>query len=219
MSSRGRRAVGLAVLVIAATLAGVGLVAHAWSGTATAARPTKIDGCVTITEPGVYVLTKDVQNGGGGGNFTFISETCIRIAAGDVTLRGGGHLVDGRGISDTTGVGVPASTPVHNVTVENLRVTDWNRGVYLRNTVDSTVRDVHASGNSFGVFVEDSRDATVRGVSARRGFIGLYLGNDSGTRTTNNTFAANHVGDVVRDADPGDVATSNGTRATTNGSG
>ena len=214
MSGQDLRAVGLAAVVVVATVAGIGLAADAWAGTASAAESQPIEGCVTIDEPGVYRLSKDITGGGGGGNFTFISETCIRIGSSDVVLQGGGHLVDGRGISDTTAIGAATGRTLHNVTVTNLRVTDWNRGVYLRNTVDATVRDVRTSGTSFGVFVEDAEGTTVRDVSARRGFIGLYLGNTTGTETENTTFEGNHVGGIVRDDDP----TTNTATATSDGS-
>ena len=220
MSSQDLRAVGLTAIVVVATVVGVGLTAETWTGTASAAGAEPIEGCVTIDEPGVYRLSKDITDGGGGGNFTYISETCIRIGASDVVLRGGGHLVDGRGISDTTAIGAASGKTLHNVTVANLRVTDWNRGVYLRNTVNATVRDVSVSGTSFGLFVEDAEGTTVRDVSARRGFIGLYLGNATDTETVNTTFERNHAGGIVSADEPTtDAATtaSDGSAATDDG--
>jgi len=205
--SVGVTAIVVASAVVASAVVGVGLTAEVWSGTASAAGAEPIEGCVTIDEPGVYRLSADITGGGGGGNFTFISETCIRIAASDVVLQGGGHLVDGRGISDTTGIGAAGGKHLRNVTVANLRVTDWNRGVYLGNTADATVRDVHASGTSFGVFVEDADGTAIRDVSARRGFIGVYLGNSVDTTVSNATFERNHVGGLVTDNETTDTET------------
>jgi nitrous oxidase accessory protein NosD len=196
MAIRTARAVGLAALVLAAALA-VGLPADR-PGTAAAAQPTKIEGCVNIQEPGVYELETDITGGGGGGNFTFISETCIRIGASDVVLRGQGHLIDGIGISDTTAVGATSRTPLHNVTVTNLRTTDWNRGVYLNNTVDAEVRNVETAGTSYGVFVEHSRGTAIRNVNVDGAFIGVYLGDTEETTLADNEYAGTHVGGVVR---------------------
>ena len=201
MAVKLARVVGLAVLALAAALLGVALVDDS-AGTASAARATPIDDCVTIDKPGVYALESDIKGGGGGDNFTFISETCIRIGSSDVVLQGQGHVIDGIGISDTTAVGATSSgEPYRNVTVRNLRTTDWNRGVYLDNTVDAEVRNVRTEGTSFGVFVENSRRTAIRNLSVDGAFIGVYLGNSTETTLVNNEYAGVHVDDVVRDED------------------
>ncbi|MEA5388391.1 hypothetical protein VB779_16015 [Haloarculaceae archaeon H-GB11] len=78
----------LAMPVVSTTAAKfAGLESHSKPANATA-----VDGCRAITEPGTYVLTKDIKNGDSGENFTFISEACLRIQSSDVTLDGGGTL-------------------------------------------------------------------------------------------------------------------------------
>lgn len=177
------------------------------SASAAADNATEIADCVTISSPGVYRLTADITNGGGGNNFTYISEACIIVAADDVVLDGGGHSVDGMSISDTTGVAVvPPSGPdspdrVRNVTVRNLVLTDWNRGVYVRNAADATVRGVHASGNSYGVVFETVRDGAVADSTATYGYYGVYLADSNGTTLRNNTLSPNRIEPVKRGDD------------------
>jgi hypothetical protein len=207
MSGRSGRTLVIAALVTVVLVGGgVGFSAstQAQSG------PTEISGCYTITEPGTYHLTKDVTGGGGGGNFTYISETCIVIASDDVVFDGQGHTIDGLGISDTTAVGTEEGEAYENVTVRNFHATDWNRGVYFGNTTDATVESVNASGLSYGVFVEDARDTTVRDLTATGDFIGVYHANAEDTTFEDNEYDENYVGDVVDAASepaPGETPT------------
>ncbi len=158
---------------------------------------TEITTCTTISEPGTYVLTKDIENGGGDGGFTYISETCIEIAASNVVLDLQGHTIDGFGISDTTAVGTREGGEYHDVTIKNAHITDWNRGVYVGNTDGATVRNVNASANGFGVFVENARDTTVRGSTLNHNFVGIYHTNTRGNDFEGNTIQNNHVAGVV----------------------
>lgn len=142
--------------------------------------PTGVDGCTTITEPGRYVLSADVENADRGENFTFISQACIRIESSDVVFDGDGHTVDGFGVSDTTAIRVGGDGTLSNVTVENLAVDEWNRGIYVENVTNATVRDANVSGNALGVFLEDSTAVKLRNVTATDNFVGVYAGNVSG---------------------------------------
>ena len=184
----------VAVLVVAAVAGGAAMVG---STQGQSNGPTEIKTCTTISEPGRYVLTQDIRNGGGDGGFAYISETCIQIASDNVVFDGQGHTIDGFGISDTTAVGTKEGGHYTDVTVRNVHITDWNRGVYLGNTEGATVRNVNASGNSFGIFVEHARDTTVRATTATHNFIGLYHADSRGNTFEGNTFRDNHIAGVV----------------------
>ena len=191
---RGRRTlVAVLVLTVAVVAGGVVMTSNTYGQ---ADGTTQIEGCYTITQPGTYVLTANVTNGGGD-NFTFISETCIRIAASNVVLDGQGHTVDGYGISDTTGIGVEEGASVSDVTVKNVHVTDWNRGVYFGNVDGATARNVNASGNSYGFFVENATGTTIRGSTANGNFIGIYHQNARGNTFRENALRRNHIAGVV----------------------
>lgn len=181
----------LAVLTVVSVVATGLAIAVGPTSLQAIAAPNAITDCTTITEPGEYQLAADITNGGDD-NFTYISGTCIRIQSDNVTLRGNGHTVDGMGVSDTTAITIGGNESVENVVVRDVRVREWNRGVYVSNASNVTVQNVAAGGNSFGVFVEDSDDVTVRRMSANRYFVGIYL-EDSSARLANNSLKGSHA--------------------------
>ena len=161
--------------------------------------PTPLNGCSTITEPGRYVLVENVTDGGDGENFTYASEACIRVQSSDVHIEGDDSHVDGMAISDTTAVAVssPNGSTLENVTVTNLTVTDWNRGVEVRNASDVTLRDVNASGNAYGVTADGVRPLRLDGVRAEGNLVGVAIA-ESRLDRQNVSIEDNHAADVVR---------------------
>lgn len=154
--------------------------------------------CETIDDAGVYELTEEIEDGGRGGNFTFISESCIRITTSDVLLDGNGKRVNGFGVSDTTAIHIEGEGTLENVTVTNVTIDEWNRGIYVSNVTGSTIRNTNVSGNVFGVFIKDSRNVTVENVTARGDFVGMYVQNGS-VDSDQNRLEDNYIGGVVRD--------------------
>ncbi|WP_435152007.1 NosD domain-containing protein [Haladaptatus sp. DFWS20] len=146
-----------------------------------------IGSCTKITEPGTYALGKDIHNGK-----TRISTGCIEIRADDVVLDGRGHLLDGFGVSDTSGVRVEGAS---NVTVRNLRAKDWNRGVMVKNAEDVTIRGVDASNNAIGIDVTDADVRLVENV-ARRDLKGIVLADPWDDELERNRIGNNHVVNV-----------------------
>ncbi|WP_224334175.1 hypothetical protein [Haloprofundus halobius] len=129
---------------------------------------TPIESCTTISEPGRYALTEDIENGGG----TILSRACIRINASDVVLDGGGHAVDGRGTSNTTGVAVTHAAE-RNVTVSDLRVTGWHRGVDYGRASCGRVSDVVAANNSYGLYLGEATGVRVSDSELRDNLVGV----------------------------------------------
>ncbi|MFC7044773.1 NosD domain-containing protein [Halobacteriaceae archaeon GCM10025711] len=185
----------LAVVLVLLAMAGAG-VAVADPGTTTPDAPTEIHDCTTITRPGSYVLAGNVTNGGGQ-NFTYISETCITIEADDVVLGGNGHMVDGMGVSDTTGVGVADGAA--NVTVRNLELRDWHHGVHVDGAERVTVRNVDASNNAVGVAVDRATDSRVENVTVRENIVGVYVGERAADTVVADVAASgNYAADTTR---------------------
>ncbi|WP_231184559.1 NosD domain-containing protein [Haladaptatus sp. DYF46] len=163
--------VGLVLLCVVGGAAHVGgpPVASATATSATATAPqtaTTVGSCTEITKPGRYVLAHDIHNGKAA-----ISTGCIKIRTDDVVFDGGGHTLDGYGVSDTSGVHVDGAS---NVTVRNLRTKDWNRGVYVQDSSAVTVRDVVTFNNAIGIGVTDA-DARLVNNTVRDGLRGLVL--------------------------------------------
>jgi Periplasmic copper-binding protein (NosD) len=163
--------VGVVLLCVLGGAAHVGAppVAGATTAPATATAPqtaTTVGSCTKITKPGHYVLAHDIHNGK-----TAISTGCIKIRANDVVFDGGGHTLDGYGVSDTSGVHVVGAS---NVTVRTVRTKDWNRGVYVQDSSAVTVRDVVTFNNAIGIGVTDA-DTRLVNNTVRDGLRGLVL--------------------------------------------
>jgi parallel beta-helix repeat protein len=139
-----------------------------------ASGPTPIDSCTTITEPGEYVLTSDVD-----GREVRLSQSCLRIAVSDVRISGNGHRIRGIGVSDTTGIAVNGTGLLRNVTIQNVTVTGWNRGIYLENVTRSTVSDVTARQNAFGITLHDVSYTTIRNCRFSLNLVDIYRDDDS----------------------------------------
>lgn len=159
--------------------------------------PTPITGCTVIDEPGRYVLTADVENGGD----TRISETCIEITADDVTLDGDGYTLDGRGVSHTTGVGVAGAD---NATVRNLAVNDWHAGVEVTNG-SATVQDVRTFSNAYGVRLENGSGSTVENNTVEDNLVGVYADAPNVT-LADNRLSGNEIGVTRENASDGTTA-------------
>jgi len=154
--------------VVVVLLATVGLAVGA-AGPASAqsdanAQPGGVSGCTTIDSPGTYELTTDVS--------ASTTDTCIRVTAGDVVFEGNDHRINNTDFEKGTGINVTgqSSTTVTNVTIRNVTVTSWDRGIALgkfrsgEQFVDgATIADVNVSSNDDGVRVRyPARNATIR---------------------------------------------------------
>jgi parallel beta-helix repeat protein len=149
----------LAILLLAAGASGVG-----------AAAGTNINSCTTISSPGEYVLTTSINN----------ATTCINITSSDVTLDGAGYTINGRG---TGGSGVfvsNSSITLTNVTVKNLKVTNWSDGIFYINVQNGSIANNTANSNH----------ATIRGSNSYQG-TGISLSSSSNNTLTKNTASNN----------------------------
>ncbi|WP_170977381.1 right-handed parallel beta-helix repeat-containing protein [Halorussus salinisoli] len=145
---------------------------------------TQIDSCTTIDEPGTYVLTSDIDNGGK----TPISEACIEITADDVTFDGDGHLVDGRGESHTKGIVV---ADAEGVTIRNVAVDDWHVGVLVTGG-SATVQNVETYSNAYGVRLENATEVTVENSTISDNLVGISAPGENVT-LSNNEFSDNEI--------------------------
>ncbi len=92
--------------------------------------------CGPISASGEYVLNTSLSQ----------AATCITITSSDVVFDGGGYTIDGTG----SGYGVyvyNSSVTLTNVTVKNLKVTDWQYGIYLHSYKNNANSDNVASNN------------------------------------------------------------------------
>lgn len=154
------------------------------ASTVAAQDATRIDGCTTIDDPGTYVLTSDVENGGQ----TPISEACIEITADGVTFDGGGHTVDGRGESHTKGVAVLGA---RDVEIRNVAVDEWHEGILVEDG-SATVREVNASENAYGVRLLNASGTTVENNAVADNLVGISV-ESANVTLADNDFSENEI--------------------------
>jgi len=96
----------------------------------------KLSSCTVVSEPGAYALTGNLSGAEG--------DACVEIQSSDVRLDGQGYAIWGPGnvtdasgqrapigiLANNTAEGVTGDGPnLENVSVENVTVSGWNRGV------------------------------------------------------------------------------------------
>ncbi|WP_232686163.1 right-handed parallel beta-helix repeat-containing protein [Halobacterium zhouii] len=184
---------------------------------------TTIDTCTTIDEPGTYRLTESIENG--------TADTCIEIRASDVHFDGGGHTIDGpvsrqkitdalQGPPPEAGVGIGVhpgdSTALSNVTVTNVAVTEWFRGISVRNTSRTTIHDVTVSTTGVGVDLAGATGSTVVNATASENvafgvqIVGSPESTVQNVTANDNGFNGVHVVDSVDSTVRRVTATANG---------
>lgn len=149
-----------AVVVLVVVVGGIAVVP------ATSATTQSVTECGTLeTRNTTYELAADVENA--------TAEACIVIEASDVTVDGNGHTIDGMDAGGTAGVVVNATAALSNVTVTNLTVTGWDRGVVIDGEQQVALRSVTVSNNTgWNVYAADG---------AAIGATDLALGRPTGT--------------------------------------
>ncbi|GAB7019985.1 right-handed parallel beta-helix repeat-containing protein [Halostagnicola bangensis] len=188
--TRFGRSVGIGIIVVLAvtglTAAGIGL----GSVSGENVDVTEVDSCTTITEPGNYQLSTDIEDAS--------EDICIEIEANNVVLDGGGHTIDG----DVTegeksefvtaveedeetfptdpewqriGVSVGAEADLSSVAVRNVTVTDWFFGVNYESVTNGEVQGVTAENNGDGISAYNSSQVTFADSTASNGSTGFIF--------------------------------------------
>ena len=148
---------------------------------------TPIDSCTALTEPGRYVLDRDLVDRN--------ASTCIAIRSSDVVLDGTGHRIDGRGTFGTAGIVVgstgPGTETLSNVTVRDVTVTGWDDGVRFIGVAGGRLESATAADNRVGVTLLSARRVTVVDTVARSNRLrGFSLVEESANNTLRNDTAA-----------------------------
>lgn len=128
-------------------IGGTGLLRPPGVGVTRHQAPTPIGSCTTISVPGEYVLTGDLQPAMVSG------DACIEITADDVVLNGNGYTIDGSSVSGGSYAGVESlTTPSRtNIEIKNLAITNWDSGIHFRNLTDGTFQNIRAYNNGTGL--------------------------------------------------------------------
>jgi hypothetical protein len=148
------------------------------------AAPQNLNNCQTISQPGSYVVNRNLAAAG----------DCLVVAADSVTIDLDGFTITGNG----TGSGIvesPALATRRNVSVRNGTVTGFVNGVFFEHGESVTVERVNASGNS-GSGISAGNYATVRANHASfNGDAGIRA--DKGANVSGNTVARNAGSGII----------------------
>ncbi|WP_254279367.1 right-handed parallel beta-helix repeat-containing protein [Haloarcula marina] len=192
---RSRTVAAIAVTVALVAVVGpiVGSAVGQSAGNATATTP--VDRCTVIDDPGRYELTANLTGDG----------PCLYVRSDDVVVDGNGYTVAGNGtagvrvFNGSTDVQRRRGPELRNVTVRNVRVTGWDRGLVLgRFGADgptATVENVTAVDNDIGVRLVGADGSTLRDVRVRGGTDGIAVRETLDIRATHLTVTgANDTG-------------------------
>ncbi len=94
--------------------------------------------CTNLGTPGTYVLSKNIMNSS--------TSLCISITSNDVVFDGAGYTIDGQDTFNTIGV---KATTLTNVTVKNLKITDWYIGIDMINVRNGSINNNTVSSNDY----------------------------------------------------------------------
>jgi len=174
MSIHSKRALVLTGLI------GIGL------STSAAAAPHVIGACMTITQPGSYVVSKNLAAAGG---------DCLVVASDFVTIDLDGFVISGA--NGGSGVVEQNAQPFRGITVRNGTITGFAQAILLQNSSGVTVERINATANAFnGIVVGDN--STVRdSVAIGNGNVGIALGQRAlvtGNTSDDNGFSGILIG-------------------------
>lgn len=161
-----------------------------------------ISTCTTINYPGYYILTSDIINSS--------AKSCINITSSDVVFDGVGHTIDGLNSLDTYGVNVYSpTTTLTNVTIKNVYLTDWSRGIFYNNTINGNIANNSGSfyliysnnnkliNNTGRVYLSHSNDNTLVNNIVNNEGPGIGLDNSENNTLIGNTLYNNIVAGIA----------------------
>ena len=152
----------------------------------TGAEPTEIDRCASLTEPGEYVLTDDLDTKG----------DCLTLGP-DVTLDGNGHAISG----DGTGIGLAFDLGRdESAAVRDLRITNFGAGASIGSTNgEVTLENVSVTDSSAGIRSESEGHIAIRESVISDNYVGVGLGEGTRLSITESTLSGNSDAAVSTD--------------------
>lgn len=180
----------------------VGDLANADTITVTAPSATTGINAVLSASP-TFVISDDATGGdcNGIGTWNAASKRCsltmditvagaaIQIASDGITLEGNGHSLTGSGHK---GVIVEGRS---NVKVRNLKISNFDTGIYLSNTANSTIdANILANNSDYGILLSYSDSNTVQQNQCNGSWIGVKLVSSHSNKVKKNLFNGNITG-------------------------
>lgn len=141
------------------------------------AAPRVLNACQVLTEPGSYIVNRNLQSNG----------DCLVVAADFVTIDLGGFVLSGTGAG--SGVAGQGLTEWRATAVKNGTITGFGNGVNLSSATDSTVERVNATGNTGSGILVGTNSSVRASQAVSNGTNGIRVG--IGGNVNGNTVARN----------------------------
>ena len=131
---------------------------------ASIAAPQNINNCQTISQPGAYVVNRNLSATG----------DCLVVAADFVTIDLDGFVLQGNGTG--AGVSVPFGPVRRGLSVRNGAVTGFSSGIDAGNSAGASIERVNASANASHGIVGGDRAVITRSQALNNGGDGIRGG-------------------------------------------
>lgn len=145
------------------------------TSTSAAAEPTEINECTSISEPGEYVLTEDLE----------VEDGCFGLRGSDIILDGSGHTISGDGTGN--GVSVEGTPVVRNLTIENFETGCFIARVESEIILENTV----VSDTSVGITGFPKVDMNIQGSTIKDNGTGIAGNEAFGITITGSILSGN----------------------------
>ena len=189
MSHRACRIARHAAVAVAAVLGAQVASANGVAGIRAVKAPT------VITQPGSYVVTRNISSAGSG--------PAIVIASSNVTLHLAGHTLSGPGGKQGTGILVDGASAVN---VLGGAITRFGTGVEVRGSTNVRVEGLHIDGEDaggpppgeVGIMVVNSRAVFLEKNVVTDTFLKFFIrgGGSGGNRIAENTLTGGSAGQI-----------------------
>lgn len=149
-----------------------------------------ISTCGSITTPGTYVLSNDLNALNYISSANANSTACITIASSNVRLE-----CQNRTISNS-GFGVLAENS-YNVTVQGCGFENDTEAVYMQTIVQGTLSNSRITGGTYGIHLVNSTLVNIANVSQSGGSYGLYTNSTAGVYIRAFNSTGNAYGSLI----------------------
>ena len=133
---------------------------------AAVAAPTNVNTCQTLSQPGSYVVNKNLASNG----------DCIVIASDFVTLDLDGFVITGGGQGTGAGVTELREQGFRGITVRNGTITNFAQAIALSRSTGVTVERIHATANADHAITVGDMSTVRSSVAIANGRDGIRLG-------------------------------------------
>ena len=149
-------------------------------------------GTIYIRSDGTVEGTDKIKQNGSFYTFTENIEGYIEILKDNITIDGAGFFLQGQGVEYSKGI---AMTEKHNVTIKNLRVSDFHYGIVLdHGSTENSILDTYVTNSSHSaIWLFDASNNIIDGNTITNNKFGLFLGGSWFHYSDNNLIIGNTI--------------------------